>query len=141
MNARKVSFISWVPTAISIVARKYGAEPILVSVPISLRELWPYAEMDAYRVWLNEYCEEQRCAHYDFNLLADRHTLFSDDSSFCNPTHLSDTGSQALTCILADTLKRAANGEDVSGLFYESYEDMMQASPYMTIYREQAGGK
>ena len=114
------------------VCRQYGAEPILINTPLSDHENWKMQNWALFSDWFQGFAEAQGCRAYDFNLLRNRYALFSDDRSFRDECHLCRVGAQVFTEELARILLRAKSGEDVSGAFYGSYEEMLKDSPYAT---------
>ena len=113
--------------------RTYGAEPILVTFPISDRANWTVDHLTDYEAWIVEFCREQGCVFYNCNLLLDRYELFSDNVSFFDPEHLSDTGAQAFTRRFSELLGEVWAGENIAGAFYPDSEAMLQDSPYMKL--------
>ena len=110
--------------------RDAGAEPVLVVIPVSDAYLWRQTGEDDFYSWLRDFGEEQGCAVYDFNLLRERYTLFSDSDCFINPTHLSRRGAERFTEAFAAVMERAEKGESLEGAFYDSYEQLLLESPY-----------
>ena len=117
-------------TALLKTCRDAGAEPVLVVIPVSDAYLWRQTGEDDFRTWLKAYSEEQGCACYDFNLLRERYSLFSDRDCFINPTHLSRHGAERFTEVFAALMERAERGESLEGAFYDSYEQLLLESPY-----------
>lgn len=110
--------------------KQKDVEVILAVVPISDRFIWNYDGWDEFYNWMKAFCDEHGCAFYDFNLLKNRYELFSDADSFSNDLHMSDIGAQSFTPVFSNVLAMAANGDEVSSLFFPSYEDMKTHSPY-----------
>lgn len=107
-----------------------GAEPVIVVLPVSDAYLWETAGEDDFRLWLVDFCRAEGCACYDFNLLRDRYSLFSDTDSYVNKTHLSRKGAETFTSVFAELMEKAENGEDIAPYFYGSYEELLRKSPY-----------
>ena len=102
---------------------------IVAVVPVSDGFLWTYRQMDAFRLWLNGFCQEREIACYDFNLHRQRYSLFSDAISYgSSNTHMSQPGAQAFSSLFAEVI--SAPGQDSQ--FYGSYEEMLRDSPYQT---------
>lgn len=110
---------------------QYGARVIIAVVPISDRSNWRYDGCDSFLAWSRQFAKENNCEFYDFNLLKDRYSLFSDEASFQDVNHLCESGAQIFTGAFADIIKKTDRGEDVSRYFYNSYTDMKADSPYM----------
>ena len=117
-------------TALLKTCRDAGAEPVLVVIPVSDAYLWRQTGEDDFRTWLKAYSEEQGCACYDFNLLRERYSIFSDRDCFINPTHLSRHGAERFTEAFAELMEKAERGESLEDAFYDSYEQLLLESPY-----------
>lgn len=135
-NSRKysVSFSDVnVEKLINLVAlcHQYNTRVIIVVVPLSDTAIWKYDGLDSFLTWCQDFCDENNCEFYDFNLLKNRYSLFSDKTSFQDTNHLSKPGAQNFTAVFADVIQKADAGEDISQYFYKSYEDMKGDSPYM----------
>lgn len=106
---------------------------IIVSQPFADAWIWEFDDWDGYGGWLNEFCEENNCTYIDFNLLKNRYEVFSDESSFTDTVHMSELGADAFTAVLADVLTDFyEDGHIDDTLFYASYEEMKQDSPYFS---------
>ncbi len=116
--------------AIMEFCEKNGVYPILAVVPISDRFIWQTDTFDYLSDWFRNYCEQHNCEGYDFNLLKNRYELFSDQRSFSDLNHMSTEGAGVFTQVFCDTIQRAAGGEDVSDMFYDSYSEIKALSPY-----------
>ena len=108
-----------------------GAEVVVVVTPVSDRLLWQEYGWDDFRTKLETFSEENGCTFYDFNLLKDRYSLFHDNESFFELGHMSKVGADVFSRVFADFIKQVEAGEDVSGLFYDTYAEMLEDSPYM----------
>ena len=106
-------------------------EVILTVTPVSNHILWRESGWDDFRVWLKTFSEETGCTCYDFNLLKNRYELFNDSESFYDRAHLSKDAAEAFSTEFAKVLKRVRSGDDVSDLFYDTYVQMIEDSPYM----------
>lgn len=107
-----------------------GARVILVTIPVSDAFLWEESGMDAFRETALELAAQTQCEYYDFNLLKNRGKLFSDDTSFFDITHMSTEGAAVFSEYFARIIRRVDQGEDVSPLFFTSYEEAARFSPY-----------
>lgn len=102
----------------------------IVVVPLSDAYLYACEGWDGFYEYMKAFCQEHDCELYDFNLLRDRYTLFSDTSSFYDIVHVSNQGATAFSRAYADVMKRVMNGESIDMLFYNSYQEMLLDSPY-----------
>lgn len=110
--------------------RQYDTRIIISVAPNSNARLLERNDWDQFHIWLTAFCQEENCELYDGNLFRDRYELFNDQQSFNDESHLSSCGAAAFTVAFCDLLRRVDNGEDVSALFYSSYAEMMEDSPY-----------
>ncbi len=95
---------------------------ILVTTPMPERTVLTAAGLDRARSWFADYAAQYGCEFYDFNLSKTRRTDYPDSTAFFDNTHLSRYGAQTFTDALCAVLQRQAQSEDVSALFYESYD-------------------
>ena len=110
--------------------RRRKIRVVVVTVPVAGSTVWNYENLNEIYSWNKDFCAENQVEYYDFNLLRDRYTMFEDNGSFFDPTHLSAEGAAVFTEKFCDILKEAET-EDVSRYFYPSYEAMKADSPYM----------
>lgn len=114
----------------------HGAKVIIAVVPVSDNFLWCTDNLDEFSVWAKEYCMENNVEYYDFNLLKERYTLFSDIDCYSTDTHhMSEKGSRIFTEVFANIIQEASDGKNVSEYFYNTFNEMKQDSPYMSIYK------
>lgn len=112
-----------------------GARVVVAVVPVSDQRLWRAENLDAFTEWATAYCAEHNVEYYDFNLLRERFTLFSDTDCYStDPEHMSGKGAKIFSRVFAEILRQAAEGQDVSDRFYASYSQMQWDSPYMVNY-------
>lgn len=107
-----------------------GCEVTIVYPPVSHAKVWQLYDQDKFRLWAQELAGRYGVPLFDFNLLRDRYTLFSDASSFSDDSHPSAEGAQVFSEVMADVLLAYRAGEDVSPLFYSSYDEVIADSPY-----------
>ncbi|MBP3656198.1 MAG: SGNH/GDSL hydrolase family protein [Clostridia bacterium] len=107
-----------------------GCEVTLVYTPVSHCKVWQLYDQDTFLQWARGLAAKHGVALFDFNLLKDRYTLFTDESSFSDDNHLSAEGAAVFSGVMADVLARHRAGEDVSSLFYESYREVIRDSVY-----------
>ena len=115
--------------------KEQDIEVIIIVVPVSGTYIWQSnAEegFDYFYEYLNDFCDANDCTLFDFNLLRDRHQNYSDSSAFYNTNHMGYTGAQQLSNDFCDIVSAHASGEDIGTFFYETYQKMMNDSPYMT---------
>lgn len=110
---------------------KYDVRVIVVVTPLPDACLWQRDNWDGFYSWLSDFCRERNCEFYDFNLLKTRYELFHDKDSFHDYLHLSSQGADIFTAAFAEIVKMSGSGKDVADLFYGSYDEMKNDSPYM----------
>ncbi len=108
-------------TKILALCKEKGIQVILVTLPISERITQMYDGLDEIYGQYVELSRTWGLPFYDFNLYRGKTDLFSDETAFCDISHMSEEGSRNFTGLLADVLLRIQAGQDVSGLFYDSY--------------------
>lgn len=108
-------------TKILTLCKEKGIQVILVTLPISERITRMYDGLDEIYGQYVELSRTWGLPFYDFNLYRGKTGLFSDETAFCDISHMSEEGSRDFTDLLADVLLRIQAGENISGLFYDSY--------------------
>lgn len=111
--------------------KSYNSRVIVVVAPLSDAIIWRRYDWNSFHDWMSEYCSNNGCEFYDLNLLANRYSLFDDNTSFYDDSHMSGLGASACTKAFCDIINKVDAGEDVTGCFYASYEEMKMDSPYM----------
>lgn len=118
-------------TQIIDICKSKNIRVIIAVVPLSDGLLWKFEGMDSFLEWTENYCSEQNCEFYDFNLLKNRYSIFSDEYSWIgDSSHMSCDGAKAFSTEFSDIVRKAELNEDVSDLFYPSYEELLKDSPY-----------
>ena len=104
---------------------KKGIRLIWITIPTTLAEM--YSVDDYQKAWdyLTEFCKETGYPYINFSMLRDREELFPD-TVFSDHIHLATPGAERFSKILADTIKKVDAGEDISGMFYDSFEQLKQ---------------
>ena len=110
--------------------RDAGIQPVIVVMPVSDTHLWKTEGEEEFRLWIENYGREQNCPVYDFNLLRERYELFSDKTSFRDGGHLSKRGAETFTTVFAELMEKAEQGGEISDRVFDSYDELLQASPY-----------
>ena len=110
--------------------RERGIRVVLAVCPKSDVELWERDNLDLFRQELEEVAREYDCLLIDANLLKDRSSLWNDRESFYDGDHMSAQGAQVFTEWFCSLLLEAEQG-DISGYFYDTYQQAREASPYM----------
>ena len=100
---------------------------VFVVVPESNALIWELNHWDAFYKWMKQYASENDCELYDINLVQKRNTIFTDDVSFSDLDHLSASGAQITTELLAQAMLNPDHWEKQS---YNSYDEMKKDSQY-----------
>lgn len=109
-----------------------GCDVTIIYTPVSHAKIWQMYDQDGFLRWASRLAEKYDVPLFDFNLLRARYALFSDEASFSDDNHLSREGAEVFSEVMADVLFRYRAGEDVSPLFYPSYQEAIRDS----VYRE-----
>ena len=104
---------------------KEGVELIWITVPTSMEELYSIDNLQDNIDYVRTFTEESGHPWLNFNLMRGREDTLPD-ALFTDRLHLNGDGSEYFSMRLAQTIIRIDNGEDVSGLFYDSVEEMKQ---------------
>lgn len=107
--------------------KEYGAEVIVVMVPMADKYIWKKANCDEIYDRIYSLCVENNTPFVDFNLFKDRYELFSDKYSYKDSIHLSAVGAESFTKRLAEIYSCY---EIDDSFFYDNYELMKADSPY-----------
>ena len=115
--------------------RENGIRVIVAVVPVTDNYIWRYDKLDDFNDWVSDYCRENGAEYYDFNLLKERFELFSDADCYSTDTHhMSEKGSRIFSKVFSEIIMCSGKGDDVSELFYDSFELEKLDSPYMEYY-------
>lgn len=112
------------------ISKEKGCRVIVVVTPVTDSLIWQTKNFDVFNLWLDKFCEQQNCEFYDFNLLKERYELFSDETSYHDNVHLNKTGAISFTTAFSTVINKAKCGENTEALFYKSYNDLKEYSPY-----------
>lgn len=97
-------------------------ELVLVTTPLSKEFLCSYGDFDEFYDWYRAYAWEHGLRYYDFNLYREKEALLPDKTMFYDTLHLNDEGAALFSRLFAELYRRDLAGEDLSGLFYDSYK-------------------
>ncbi len=107
-----------------------GVQVVLVTVPISEAFICQHKYFDVFREWYAEIAEERDLTFIDFNLYREHYEMFSDEDDFNDELHLNSQGSEKFSELFVQVYNMIRDGEDVSGLFYDSYEELDANASY-----------
>lgn len=106
-----------------------GIEVILINTPDCEAKLWQNTGWEKYHQYMLELSQKYQLKLYDFNLLKGRQIYFDDDVHFNDRSHLCENGATVFSELLADVIIREKT-EDVSVLFYDTYDEAKEHSVY-----------
>ena len=109
---------------------EHGTQIILVTTPLSECAIYQFANLDDFYNYYSDLAKERGIPYYDFNLLKNKKELLFDDSSFYDSAHLNNSGAEAFTTVLCDTLTQAKQGGSVTDQFYRSYKEKKNTEGY-----------
>ena len=104
---------------------KEGVKLIWITVPTSMAELYSIDNLQENIDYIREFTEESGYPWLNFNLMQGREDTLPD-ALYTDTLHLNGEGSEYFSMRLAQAIMRIDNGEDYSGLFYDSVEEMKQ---------------
>lgn len=110
--------------------KEQNTEIFIVILPVSAEHIWKFDGWDGFSDWISSFCEENQVNLYDFNLLKSKNELFSDAVSYKDYAHMSKDGAEAFTTAFGQLMLALDAGEDSSAMFYDTYSEMKEDSPY-----------
>lgn len=116
--------------------KQHNTRVIVAVIPISDAFIWKYSNLDEFLDNLKQLCKKNNCPVYDFNLINNRYEILNDQTSFTNLTHMSAPGASAFSKTFCDFIKNVDSNQNLDLMFYKSYEELKQDSPYMSIYQD-----
>lgn len=121
--------------------KSHNADVVIAVVPLSNYLVWHADGLDAFSSSLREFCLENDCKLFDFNLLRNRYEIFSDRESFTDDSHLSAEGAVTFSLQFADVYSRSILGADNSEFFYSSYSELITHDPHYASLTGLSGKK
>lgn len=97
---------------------------IFVVTPVTERMILEYSNLDDIFSQYIDLAKEYNCEYYDFNLDKHRKKLYSEETSFYDNTHMSDSGAEIFSNRLAEIIKCVDQGNNVSNYFLNSYAEL-----------------
>ena len=111
-------------------------EVVLVNVPNSRSMICRMTNLDRYREIYQDFADKNDLVFVDFNLLKKKNELFPDTDAYFNEEHLGGKSADPFTALMADTLTRIEQGEDLSDEFFDSYEAYEMTQDYYPQEKE-----
>lgn len=103
-----------------------GIEVILITTPLSEYMLWSNDGFDDILSVHRSISEKWDVPLLDFNLKRDKLERYPEETSYFDQHHLCETSAPEFSRDLAETVQRLRAGEDLSPLFYGSYEEAIR---------------
>lgn len=97
---------------------------IFVVTPVTERMILEYSNLDDIFSQYIDLAKEYNCEYYDFNLDKHRKKLYSEESSFYDNTHMSDSGAEIFSNRLTEIIEDVDRGNNVSNYFFNSYTEL-----------------
>ena len=97
---------------------------IFVVTPVTERMILEYSNLDDIFSQYIDLAKEYNCEYYDFNLDKHRKKLYSEESSFYDNTHMSDSGAEIFSNRLTEIIEDVDRGNNVSNYFFNSYTEI-----------------
>lgn len=97
---------------------------IFVVTPVTERMILEYSNLDDIFSQYIDLSKEYNCEYYDFNLDKHRKKLYSEESSFYDNTHMSDSGAEIFSNRLTEIIEDVDRGNNVSNYFLNSYTEL-----------------
>lgn len=108
---------------------------ILLTLPVSEARIFKYDNYDEWHDIYNSIAEQYGCVYIDMNLLKNRNQIVSATESFSSPNHLSVNGATTSTKEFSRIYNRILAGEDISDMFYPSYDEAIKHLEHYEIYQ------
>lgn len=99
---------------------------IMIATPLADAAIMSYDSLDVIHDFLTGISQKWDCPYYNFNLYKGKSTLFPDSDAYCDRNHLSLSGAEAFTGLLAEVVQDSLEGKDLSHLFHASYTEAEQ---------------
>lgn len=97
---------------------------ILVVTPVTEKMILEYNNLDDIFSQYIDLAKEYNCEYYDFNLDKNRMKLYSEETSFYDNTHMSDSGAEVFSNRLTEIIKKVDVKKDITNEFYNSYSEV-----------------
>ena len=110
--------------------KQHGTRIILVTTPLSELVTCKCSNLDVFYNWYKEYAYENELEFYDFNLLKEKQDMLPDELAYYDAGHLNDTGADIFGMEYCRIMRMVDAGEDISELFYGSYDELDASCNY-----------
>lgn len=97
---------------------------ILVVTPVTEKMILEYNNLDDIFFQYIALAKKYNCEYYDFNLDKNRVKLYSEETSFYDNTHMSDSGAEVFSNRLTEIIKKVDEKKDITNEFYNSYSEV-----------------
>ncbi|MCD8206829.1 MAG: hypothetical protein LUD72_02720, partial [Bacteroidales bacterium] len=110
-----------------------GIDVMLVTMPLSETVICEQSNLDVFREWYEQIAAKRGIPFVDFNLYKEHFEMFSDEEDFNDNLHMSMASAERFTALFSEIYTMIQNGEDVSDLFYDSYEELEAHTDYYPV--------
>lgn len=104
--------------------KEKNIEVIVMATPLANAAVLSYDKMDEIYHMYQEICQSYQYPYYDFSLYKGKSELLKDADSYYDRNHLSASGAEVFTDILADVVEDTLDGAVLDELFYDNYEQL-----------------
>ena len=105
--------------------REKGITPVLISMPTTDAYLLNCKRYEALLAPVRDLAVREGILLLDFNLSRFRVSSLTA-ANFTDARHLNSSGAELFTPLFSEVVQKALTGEDVSGYFYNSYDEMVR---------------
>lgn len=116
--------------------KEHDATVLMMKLPYANSRMWKCSDLNVAGGVFQKIAKEESCLFFDFALIKNCSQFFSDKYSFNDEVHLSEKGAYVFTELVCSILEKIQNNEDVSDMFYDSYDEAITHMEYYKIYQE-----
>lgn len=110
--------------------KKRGCEVIVLASPIPITSVYSTNYYLSFTHQLKELAEGEGADYYDINF-AKPELWKSEIRDFYDQSHVNENGATKFTEAICELLKRKDAGEDISNLFYQTWEEYLASIDYI----------
>lgn len=122
LNIRKTKFLK----KMMAYCKKNDCDVVVLMAPIPITTIFSYPSYDSYSNQLREVVEKNGGTFYDMNY-AKKDLWEVQDDYYYDASHINEKGAKSVTEAICSLLQKKDNGEDTSGLFYNSWEEYLSS--------------
>ena len=110
--------------------QKRGCEVIVLAAPVPITSIYSTSYYASFTNQLKELVESEGADYYDINF-AKPELWKSEIEHFYDRSHVNEDGAIKFTEAICELLKKKDAGEDVSNLFYQTWEEYLASIDYV----------